>query len=154
MKSIDQIQEELIKEFAGASENLESTILIIIQKGKQLPMMAEIEKTDKYLIKGCHTKVWLKAYFFNNSILFKADSNTKITKGLISLLISIYNRQPSESIINANLEFLKRINLERYIGKQRSLGLETMIDQIKFYANEIKASNIEINVKNKLLQLS
>jgi cysteine desulfuration protein SufE len=145
MKSIEQIQEELIKEFSELKGNLETTILHIIQKGKQLPLMPEIEKTDKYLLKGCHSKVWLRAYLANNGIMYKGDSNTAITKGLISLLIAISNQQPIEAIICADLIFLKRISLERYIGRQRSLGLEIMFEKMKFYANELQASDNKVH---------
>lgn len=136
MKSISQIQEEITNEFFLLTEDIEAIMFHMIKVGRKLPPFPETDKMDDHLIKGCQSKVWLTASLENDKIFYYADSNTSITRGLISLLIRIFNGQSPEAIINADLHFIQKNNLDRFIGNQRSNGFAAMIRQMKLYAHE------------------
>jgi cysteine desulfuration protein SufE len=138
MTSINQAQDEIISEFALLDGDMEMTVFYIMELGQKLPEMPEQEKTDENSVKGCQSKVWLTARLEDNRIYFSADSNTAITKGLVSLLARIFNGQPPEGILNADLYFMSRIGMERFIGTQRSNGFAAMIKQMKLYALAFK----------------
>jgi cysteine desulfuration protein SufE len=134
MPSIKELEEEIISEFEILGDDKESTIFYIMELGDKLPQLPEKFKTDENLIKGCQSKVWLTASDENGKVNFLADSNTDITKGLISLLIRVLNGQPRKEIINADLAFLNKIGMDQVIGSQRSNGLSSMIRQMKMFA--------------------
>jgi cysteine desulfuration protein SufE len=115
-------------------DDKESTVLYIMELGKKLEPINEKFRIDENLIKGCQSKVWLTAELRQDQLIFCADSNTEITKGLISLLIRVLSGRKVDEIINANLYFLERIGIGNIIGSQRSNGLLSMIKQIKLYA--------------------
>jgi cysteine desulfuration protein SufE len=100
--------------------------------------MAEADKIDENLVKGCQSKVWLTARLENDKVWFNADSNTAITKGLVSLLIRIFNGQKPDDILQAELYFIHKIGMDRFIGTQRSNGFAAMIKQMKWYALALK----------------
>lgn len=133
-KSINQIQDEIIEEFSILGEDLESTIFYIMELGNKLEPLDEKYKIDSNLIKGCQSKVWLQADVEDHKLILKADSNTDITKGLISLLIRTLSGQSLDNIIQADLYFIDKIGMHKVIGSQRSNGLAAMIKQIKLYA--------------------
>ena len=133
-QSIDLIQDEIIEEFSFLEDDMESTIFYIMELGNKLDPIEEESKVDSNLIKGCQSKVWLKADLIDEHLVLKADSNTDITKGLISLLIRVLSGQDLESIMNADLYFIDKIGMSKIIGSQRSNGLTAMIKQIKLYA--------------------
>jgi cysteine desulfuration protein SufE len=132
--SIRRIQDEIINEFSLLDGDMEMTVFYIMELGQKLPDMPEAEKTDENIVKGCQSKVWLTARLENDRIYFTADSNTAITKGLVSLLTRIFNGQTPDDILNADLYFMKEIGMERFIGTQRSNGFAAMIKQMKLYA--------------------
>jgi len=132
--SVGQIQDEIISEFSLLDGDMEMTVFYIMELGQKLPVMDEADKTEDNIVKGCQSKVWLKAEMENDTIQFSADSNTAITKGLVSLLIRIFNNQRPEDILKADLFFMHKIGMERFIGTQRSNGFASMIKQIKLYA--------------------
>lgn len=132
--SINEIQDEIINEFSLLDGDMEMTVFYIMELGQKLPEMPEPEKTEENIVKGCQSKVWLTAKLENDKINFTADSNTAITKGLVSLLIRIYNGQSPDNILNSDLYFMNRIGMERFIGTQRSNGFAAMIKQMKLYA--------------------
>lgn len=136
--SINQIQDEIIGEFSLLDGDMEMTVFYIMELGQKLPDMPESDKTDDNIVKGCQSKVWLTAKLENDKLHFTADSNTAITKGLVSLLIRIFNGQAPEAILNADLYFMSRIGMERFIGTQRSNGFAAMIKQMKLYALAFK----------------
>jgi cysteine desulfuration protein SufE len=140
MKSISQIQEEITDEFSLLKEDIEAIMFHMVKLGRQLPPIPETDKTDEHLIKGCQSKVWLTASLENDKIFYYAGSNTTITLGLISLLIRIFNGQSPEAILNADLHFIEKNNLDRFIGNQRSNGFAAMIRQMKLYAHEFHLS--------------
>ncbi len=141
---INEIQNEIIEEFKILSGDRESTIFYIMELGQKLPAMAEKDKSDLNLIKGCQSKVWLISSVENNKVYFTADSNTDITKGLISLLIRVFSGQPSDAIVDADLYFIQKIGMNQVIGSQRSNGFASMIKQMKLFALTFnKISNVE-----------
>lgn len=138
MLSINKIQDEIIKDFSLLDGDAEMTVLYIMELGQKLPAMPEAEKTEENVVKGCQSKVWLTAKMEDDKIYFTADSNTAITKGLVSLLIRIFNGQTPQNILDAELYFMNRIGMERFIGTQRSNGFAAMIRQMKLYALAFK----------------
>lgn len=138
MQTIDQVQEEIISEFALLDGDMEMTVFYIMELGQKLPEFPEKERTEENVVKGCQSKVWLTAALNNDKIVFAADSNTAITKGLVSLLVRIFNNQTPDAILNANLYFMNKIGMERFIGTQRSNGFAAMIKQMKLYALAFK----------------
>src|SRR5882762_11833947 len=136
--SIDEIQDEITNEFSLLDGDMEMTVFYIMELGQKLPAMNEEDKTEDNIVKGCQSKVWLTARLENETIQFTADSNTAITKGLVSLLMRIFSGQRPETILTADLNFMKRIGMERFIGTQRSNGFAAMIKQMKLYALAFK----------------
>jgi cysteine desulfuration protein SufE len=137
--SIESAQEEIVNEFSLLDGDREMTVFYIMELGQKLPDMPEAEKTEDNIVKGCQSKVWLTATLGNdNTMHFQADSNTAITKGLVSLLLRIFNGQTPDAILNAELTFMNRIGMERFIGTQRSNGFAAMIKQMKLYALAFK----------------
>ncbi len=132
--SIDQVQDEIINDFSLLEGDMEMTVFYIMELGQKLPEMPEADKSDENIVKGCQSKVWLTASLNENKIYFQADSNTAITKGLVSLLTRIFNGQRPDDILRADLYFMGRIGMERFIGTQRSNGFAAMIKQMKLYA--------------------
>lgn len=129
-----EIQEEIINEFALLDGDMEMTVFYIMELGQKLPAFPEEERTESNIVKGCQSKVWLTARLEDGKIYFFGDSNTAITKGLVSLLIRIFNGQSPQTILNTELFFIQRIGMERFIGTQRSNGFASMIKQMKLYA--------------------
>lgn len=136
--SIPQTQDAIIDEFSLLDGDMEMTVFYIMELGQKLPDIKESNRTEDNIVKGCQSKVWMMARLENDKIYFEADSNTAITKGLVSLLIRIFNGQSPDVILNADLYFMKKIGMERFIGTQRSNGFAAMIKQMKFYALAFK----------------
>ncbi len=136
--TINQVQDEIINEFSLLDGDMEMTVFYIMELGQKLPVMNENLKTEENIVKGCQSKVWMTARVENDKIYFEADSNTAITKGLVSLLVRIFNGQSPDSILNTDLYFMNKIGMERFIGTQRSNGFASMIKQMKFYALAFK----------------
>jgi cysteine desulfuration protein SufE len=137
-EAIDNIQDEIIEQFSMLDGDMEMTIGYIMELGQKLPDMPEADKVEDNIVKGCQSKVWLTAREENGAIFFQADSNTAITKGLVSLLVRILSGQPVDDIINADLYFIHKIGMNRFIGTQRSNGFAAMIKQIKMFAIAFK----------------
>jgi cysteine desulfuration protein SufE len=138
MNTINTIQDEIISEFSLLDGDMEMTVFYIMELGQKLPDMKEADKTEENIVKGCQSKVWLTANLDQDKIYFSADSNTAITKGLVSLLVRIFNGQTPDAILNADLYFMNKIGMERFIGTQRSNGFAAMIKQMKLYALAFK----------------
>ncbi len=135
---IKEKEEEIISEFEMFDDWMDK-YNYIIEIGKSLPGLDEENKQDKYLIKGCQARVWLVPEFKNGEVVFSADSDALITKGIVALLIRVLSRQPPEDIVNADLEFIDRIGLKEHLSQTRSNGLLNMIKQMKLYALAFKA---------------
>lgn len=136
--TIAEIQEEIISEFSLLDGDQEMTVLYIMELGQKLPDMDEAKKTDENIVRGCQSKVWLSAHLENDKVYFEADSNTALTKGLVSLLLRIFSGQSPDNILATDLNFISKIGMERFIGTQRSNGFAAMIKQIKLYALAFK----------------
>jgi cysteine desulfuration protein SufE len=143
--TIEETQDEITNEFSLLDGDREMTVLYIMELGQKMPPMKEEDKTEDNTVKGCQSKVWLTAKMENETIQYVADSNTAITKGLVSLLIRIFSGQRPAAILSANLTFMNRIGMERFIGTQRSNGFAAMIKQMKLYA---LAFNTQLQVKS------
>jgi cysteine desulfuration protein SufE len=137
-KSISDIQDEIIRDFSLLDGDMEMTVFYIMELGQKLPEMDTADKTEANEVRGCQSKVWLTARLENDKVHFSADSNTAITKGLVSLLARIFNGQAPGAILNADLYFMNKIGMERFIGTQRSNGFAAMIKQMKLYALAFK----------------
>lgn len=132
-QSIAEIQNEIVEEFSMLDGDMEMTISYIMELGDQLPEMDESVKTEDNIVKGCQSKVWLHASEEENTLKFEADSNTAITKGLVSLLVRILSGRTPQEVIDSDLFFIDKIGLNRFIGTQRSNGLGAMMKQMKIY---------------------
>jgi len=133
-QSINQIQDDIIEKFSMLDGDMEMMIGYLMELGEKLPEMPEALKTEDNIVKGCQSKVWLVADEEDGNLYFQADSNTAITKGLVSLLVSILGGQKIEDIMDADLYFIHKIGMNRFIGTQRSNGFLAMIKQIKMFA--------------------
>ena len=136
---ISEIQQEIIDEFSMLGDDRESTIFYIMELGQKLPPLDDRYKIDENIIKGCQSKVWLHAELEGDRVIFQADSNTEVTKGLISLLIRVLSGQSVDSILGSELFFIEKIGMGQIIGSQRSNGLLAMIKQMKLYALAYKS---------------
>ena len=131
--SVNEIQDELIEEFSLFGDWMEK-YEHIIQMGKELPLIDEKYKTDENLIKGCQAKVWLHADVQDGKILFSADSDAIITKGLVSLVVRVLSNHTPAEIMHGDLYFVDKIGLKEHLSMTRSNGLVSMIKQMKMYA--------------------
>ena len=134
MSEIKNIQEELIDEFSLLDCDMEMTINYLMELGEKLPAFPEEQRKEENIVKGCQSKVWLFPTLTENKIEFDGDSNTAITKGLVSLLIRVLSNQSPEDIAKAEIFFPEKIGMNRFIGTQRSNGFAAMIKQMKLYA--------------------
>lgn len=131
-------QEEIIEEFDFLADWMEK-YEHIIELGKSLPLIEEKYKTDDNIIKGCQSRVWLYAEFVDGKVIYKADSDAIITKGIIALLIRALSGLTPDEIIAADLKFIDKIGLKEHLSPTRSNGLLSMIKQMKLYAIAFKA---------------
>jgi len=106
----------------------------IIELGKDLPLIDPKYKTEEYLIKGCQSQVWVNAEYEDGKIIFTADSDAIITKGVIAMLIFVLSNQKPKDILESKLDFLKEIGLQEHLSPTRANGLLGMVKQIKTYA--------------------
>ncbi|MEQ8627178.1 SufE family protein [Ekhidna sp.] len=139
MDQIKQRQEEIIEEFSMLDGNMEMTLDYIMELGAELGNFPEEDRIEDNIVKGCQSKVWMTAGLENDRIQFKADSNTAITKGLVSLLVRVLNQSVPQDVMNAEIYFPKQIGMDRFIGTQRSNGFAAMIKQMKMYALALTA---------------
>lgn len=133
IKSPQEIAQEVIDEFSVFDEWLDK-YEYIIELGKSMPMIDEADKVDSNLINGCQSRVWLACEYKDGRVWFKADSDAIITKGIISLLIRVYNGQKPEDITSSDFGFIESIGLKENLSPTRANGLVSMIKQIKIYA--------------------
>lgn len=134
-KSLKEVEEDIIEEFAEFDEWLDK-YEYIIDLGKSLASYPEDKKTDEYLIKGCQSRVWLDAKVENGVLVFNADSDAIITKGIISLLIRIYSGRTPEEILSSDFSVVEKIGLKENLSPTRANGLVSMIQTMKKLASE------------------
>lgn len=131
--TIKEIQNEIVDEFS-MFEDWMQRYEYIIELGKNLPLIQEELKTDNNLIKGCQSKVWLQGEQNGDTIVFTADSDAILTKGIIAILIRAFSNQSASDILNANVDFIDEIGLKEHLSPTRANGLVSMIKNIKMYA--------------------
>ncbi|MCI0449858.1 MAG: SufE family protein [Chlorobi bacterium] len=132
-KSIYEIENEITDEFSFFAD-WQDKYEYIIELGKKLKDFPEDKRTAENMVKGCQSSVWLVTERLNGSIVFKADSDSTIVKGLIALLIRVLSGKSSDEIVNAKLEFIDKIGLRQHLAQTRANGLAAMIKQMKMYA--------------------
>ena len=131
--TIKEIQEEIIDEFSMFDDWMQR-YEYIIDLGNNLPLIQEAYKTDDNLIKGCQSKVWLKGEQKDDTIVFTADSDAILTKGIIAILIRVFSNQNAFDILAADTDFIDKIGLKEHLSPTRANGLVSMIKNIKMYA--------------------
>ena len=142
--TIHDIQNEVIEEFELLDGDFEMSINYVMELGEQMPPFDEVDRTEDHIVKGCQSKVWLTASHENGKVIFRGDSNTAITKGLVSLLIRVLSDQKPEDILNEDIFFPSKIGMNRFIGTQRSNGFGAMIKQMKIYALAFSPAQKEV----------
>lgn len=130
---IQEIQEEIVDEF-GLFEDWMEKYEHMIGLGKSLPLIKEEYKTDDNIIKGCQSKVWVHAELDADKLVFTADSDAIITKGIIAILIRVFSNQKPQDIIDADTAFIDEIGLKEHLSPTRANGLVSMVKQLKLYA--------------------
>ena len=138
--SIKEIQDEIVDEFSMFDDWMER-YEYIIELGKKLPLIKEEFKTEDNIIKGCQSKVWLKGEQNSDVIVFTADSDAILTKGIIAILIRTFSNQKAADILAADLNFIDEIGLKEHLSPTRANGLVSMIKNIKMYALAFESKN-------------
>ena len=133
MKSIQNIEEEIVEEFSMFDSWIDKYDYLI-DLGKSLEILKDEFKIKENIIAGCQSQVWLHAENKNDTIEYRADSDAIMTKGIIALLIRVLSNQKPNDIIDAKLDFIKTIGLEEQLSQTRANGLKSMIKQMKIYA--------------------
>jgi len=133
MSTIKEIQEEIVDEFAMFDDWMER-YEYIIELGKTLPLIEEKYKIDENLIQGCQSQVWLHADKEDGQLVYSADSDAILTKGIIAILIRVFSNQKPQDIIDADMSFIDEIGLKEHLSPTRANGLVSMIKKIKLYA--------------------
>ncbi len=131
--TIKEIQEEIIDEFSFFGD-WEERYQYVIDLGKSLPIIAPEFKLDENLIKGCQSQVWLHSELKDGKIVYTADSDAILTKGIIALLLRVYSGQKADDIIADDMSFIDKIGLKEHLSPTRANGLVSMLRQIKLYA--------------------
>lgn len=138
--TIKEIQDEIVEEFS-MFEDWDERFQYVIDLGKGLPLIEEKYKIDENTIKGCQSKVWLHGEVINEKIVFTADSDAIITKGIIAVLIRAFSNQKASDILDADTKFIDEIGLKDQLSPTRANGLVSMIKQIKMYALAFNSQN-------------
>ena len=132
-RPIVDVEKEIIDEFS-VFEDWMDKYEYIIDLGKSVPVIDQEQKTEENLIKGCQSRVWLSSEFRDGRIWFAADSDAIITKGIISLLVRVFNGRTPQEILSSDFSFVEKIGLKDNLSPTRANGLVSMIKQIKNYA--------------------
>lgn len=138
--TINEKQDEIIEEFSAFDDWMDKYALLI-DLGNSLEPLEEKYKTPENLIEGCQSRVWLQADYENGKIVFKAESDAIIVKGIVSLLISVLSNHTPDEILDANLYFIDKIGLKEHLSPTRSNGLVSMVKQMHLYALAFKMKN-------------
>lgn len=136
--TINEKQDEIIAEFSEFDDWMDR-YQILIDLGNELPPLDEKYKTDQNLIEGCQSRVWVEAEYVDGKIIFQAESDALIVKGIIALLVKVLSGHTPDEILNADLYFIDKIGLKEHLSPTRSNGLLSMVKQIRMYALVFKA---------------
>ena len=131
--SILEKQNRIVEEFSAFDDWMDRYNLLI-EKGRSCPVLPDSEKNESLLIKGCQSRVWIKAELKDGKMYFEADSDAVITKGIASLLIEVFSGETPQDVVAAPTDFLEKIGLKEHLSPTRSNGLNAMLKQIKLYA--------------------
>jgi len=131
--TIKEIQEEIVDEFLMFDDWMER-YEYIIELGKSIPLIDEKYRTEDNIIKGCQSKVWLYAELKDNKIIYTADSDAILTKGIIAILLRVFSNHTPQEILDADTSFIDDIGLKEHLSPTRANGLVSMIKQLKLYA--------------------
>ena len=140
MASIQDIQQDIIDEFDMFEEWM-GKYEHIIDLGKSLPLIEEQYKTEDNLIKGCQSRVWLHAQHKDGKVIYTADSDAIMTKGIIALLVRAFSEQKAQDIVEADTDFIDQIGLKEQLSQTRANGLVSMVKQMKLYALAFQSQN-------------
>lgn len=141
MATINEVQDEIVEEFSMFDDWMDRYALLI-ELGNSLEKLDEKSKVESNLIVGCQSRVWLQAEYVDGKVVFKAESDAVIVKGIIALLIKVLSNRTPDEIINTDLYFIEKIGLKENLSPTRSNGLVSMIKQIRFYAMAYKAKEL------------
>jgi cysteine desulfuration protein SufE len=141
--TIAEAERQIIEEFSLFNDWMEK-YNYIIELGKSLPAIDPQYKTDTYLITGCQSQVWLYAKYEEEKVIFTADSDAIITKGIVNLLVRVLSNQTPDDIISAKMEYVDTLGLREHLSPTRSNGLLSMIKQMKLYAMVFKAKTSKL----------
>ena len=137
METINAAQEEIVEEFSLFDDWMQR-YEYMIELGKSLPLIDPEYKTEDNIIKGCQSKVWIHANLEEDKLVFTADSDAIITKGIIAVLIRVFSNQHPDAILGADTSFIDKIGLKEHLSPTRANGLVSMIKQLKMYAIAFK----------------
>lgn len=143
METINEIQDEIIEEFSGFDDWMDKYQLLIDMGSGQEPLPEEY-KTEQNLIDGCQSRVWLQADYREGRVVFRAESDALIVKGLVDLLVRVLSGHTPQEILDADLYFIDRIGLKEHLSPTRSNGLVAMLKQMKMYALAFKAKEEKV----------
>lgn len=138
METINEVQDEIIEEFSGFDDWMDKYQLLIDMGNGQEPLPEEY-KTEQNLIDGCQSRVWLQADYREGRVVFRAESDALIVKGIVDLLVRVLSGHTPQEILDADLYFIDRIGLKEHLSPTRSNGLVAMLKQMKMYALAFKA---------------
>lgn len=133
MKDIQETQQEIIREFSALNDWTER-YKHIIELGNQLPPLDEEHKVEDNLVRGCQSQVWLHTRLEDGKVIFEADSDAAITKGLVALMVRFYSGRDPETIMSTDPAFIRKIGMQEHLSPTRSNGLASMVKQMKIYA--------------------
>ena len=138
METINEVQDEIIEEFSGFDDWMDKYQLLIDMGSGQEPLPEEY-KTEQNLIDGCQSRVWLQADYREGRVVFRAESDALIVKGIVDLLVRVLSGHTPQEILDADLYFIDCIGLKEHLSPTRSNGLVAMLKQMKMYALAFKA---------------
>lgn len=129
--TINNIEQEIIEEFEFFGDDWEAKYEHLIDLGKALPLINSELKTDDRIIKGCQSRVWLNSEYKDGRMIFTADSDAIITKGMVALIIRVLSNQSPKEIVDAKMSFIDKIGLREHLSPTRANGLVSMINRMK-----------------------
>ncbi|MBO6074284.1 MAG: SufE family protein [Paludibacteraceae bacterium] len=138
--TINEIQDEIIEEFTMMDDWM-GRYELLVDYGRGLKGFPEEQRTKQNLIEGCQSQVWFTAELKDGRVVYQADSDAILVKGIVSLLLRVLNNQPAKDIANADLYFIKEIGLQEHLSPTRSNGLAAMLHQMKLYALALSAKS-------------
>ena len=143
METINEVQDEIIEEFSGFDDWMDKYQLLIDMGSGQEPLPEEY-KTEQNLIAGCQSRVWLQADYREGRVVFRAESDALIVKGIVDLLVRVLSGHTPQEILDSDLYFIDRIGLKEHLSPTRSNGLVAMLKQMKMYALAFKAKEEKV----------